>query len=386
MKISGRRRCQPEGSLPSWGLCPARQDKCRKRPQWCRFCSTDKPPDGPVLETSTGKYALTKAARSRVSIPSGPPWVSASSDLSHLSTREQYCSANHGLTIYTWSANHQKKEMKQSELMLTAVLVVLVTLAGITVSRGPGGPFVSRRVFPAGALRKVAQTSASSTTSLIPFTLVSVTFAVNFVAPPVSVRHANLEAVSENNRHIRLDQSFEHLDDLQPKSVQTSVDEPDGVRTSTYWSADRELLKKGILSVHTGSGHPQFPLSENNCAASAGQQGVHPETLTIGGQQFQTSVIGNVSQSAATTEWRALLPGLGCLILKRVYSHTDKGGGKTITEPLSLVLGEPDPALFSKFDAEVATSEDVGTLQAFDFALSEQGKEESAAARNNGRR
>jgi hypothetical protein len=245
--------------------------------------------------------------------------------------------------------------------MLTAVLVAFATLAGMTVS---------------GA----AQTSASSTIPLIPFTLTSVTFAVNFVAPPVSVRHSKVEAVSGNNRHLRLDQSFEHLDDLQPKSVQTSVDEPGGVRTSTYWSADRELLKKGVLSVHTRSGSPQYPLSENHCAASAGQQGVHPETLTIGGQQFETSVISNVSESASTTEWRALLPGLGCLILKRAYSHTDKGGGKTITEPLSLVLGEPDPALFAKFDAEVATSEDVGTLRAFDFALSDRGKEESAAA------
>ena len=130
--------------------------------------------------------------------------------------------------------------------------------------------------------------------------------------------------------------------------------------------------------MHTNSGHPRYPLSENNCVAPPGQQWVRLETLTIGGQQFQTSVISNVSESTATTEWRALLPGLGCLILKRAYSHTDSGGGKTITEPLSLVLGEPDPALFTKFDAEVATSEDVDTLQAFEFALSEQGKEESA--------
>jgi hypothetical protein len=74
------------------------------------------------------------------------------------------------------------------------------------------------------------------------------------------------------------------------------------------------------------------------------------------------------------------MPGLGCLVLKRTYSHTDKGGGKTITEPLSLVLGEPDPALLTKFDADVATSEDAGTLQAFELALSEQEKEESAEA------
>jgi hypothetical protein len=282
--------------------------------------------------------------------------------------------------------SHQKEEMKQSGLILTAVLVVFATFAGMAASKTPSAHFLSRHVSLAAALVKVAQTSASSTAPLIPFTLVSETYAVNFVAPPVNVRHAKVEAVGENNRHIRLDLSFEHLDDLQPKSVQKSVDEPDGLRTSIYWSADRELLKKGILLVHTSSGHPLYPLSENNCVASPRQQGVRLETLTIGGQQFQTSVISNVSESAATTEWRALLPGLGCLILKRAYSHTDKGGGKSVTEPLSLVLGEPDPALFTKFDAEVVTSEDVGTLQAFEFALSEQGKKESAeAAKSNGR-
>jgi hypothetical protein len=113
---------------------------------------------------------------------------------------------------------------------------------------------------------------------------------------------------------------------------------------------------------------------------SPGQKWVRPETLTIGGQPFETSVISNVSETASTTEWMALMPGLGCLVLKRTYSHTDKGGGKTITEPLSLVLGEPDPVLFTKFDADVAISQDAGTLQAFEFALSEQGKEESAEA------
>jgi hypothetical protein len=270
--------------------------------------------------------------------------------------------------------------MKRRGLILAAVLVVFAMFAGIAASRTPSGHFVSRRVFLAAALQDVAQTSASSTVPLIPFTLMSETFAVNFVVPPVSVRHAKVEAVSGNNRHIRLDLSFEHLDDLQPKSVQKSVDEPDGLRTSTYWSADRELLKKGILLVRTNPGHPRYPLSENNCLTSPRQQPARLETLTIGGQQFQTSVIGNVSESAATTEWRALLPGLGCLVLKRAYSHTDKGGGKTVTEPQSLVLGEPDPALFTKFDAEAATSEDAGTLQAFEFALAEQGKEESAKA------
>jgi hypothetical protein len=270
--------------------------------------------------------------------------------------------------------------MKQRVLILTAVLVGFVTLAGMAASRTTGGHFVSRPVFLAGAVADVAQTSASPLVPSIPFTLVSETFTVDFVSPPVSVRHTKVEAVSGSNRHIRLDLSFEHLDDLQPKSVQTSVDEPDGLRTSTYWSADRDLLKKGILSVHTKSGDPLNPRAETNCVASPGQTWVRPETLTIGGQPFETSVISNVSASAATIEWRALMPGLGCLILKRTYSHTDKGGGKTITEPLSLVLGEPDPAPFTKFDAEVATSEDVGTLQAFEFALSEQGKEESAKA------
>ena len=75
------------------------------------------------------------------------------------------------------------------------------------------------------------------------------------------------------------------------------------------------------------------------------------------------------------------MPGLGCLVLKRTYSHTDKGGGKTITEPLSLVLGEPDPALFTKFDAEVATSENVSTLQDFEFALSEVGQTQASEGR-----
>jgi hypothetical protein len=118
--------------------------------------------------------------------------------------------------------------------------------------------------------------------------------------------------------------------------------------------------------------HPQYPLLENNCVASPRQQWVRLETLTIDGKQFQASVISDISESAAVTEWRSLLPGLGCLILKRAYSHADKGGGKTVTEPLSLVIGEPDPALFTKFDAEAATSENAGTLQAFEVALSEQ--------------
>jgi len=135
-------------------------------------------------------------------------------------------------------------------------------------------------------------------------------------------------------------------------------------------------LKKPILLVHTNSGRPQHPLSENNCVASPQQQWVRLETLTIDGKPFQTSVISNVSPSAARTEWRALLPGLGCLVLKEVYSHTDEGGGKTISEPLSLVIGEPDSALFTKFDGDAATSEDAGTLQAFEVALSERGKEE----------
>jgi len=269
--------------------------------------------------------------------------------------------------------------MKHGGLIVTAVLVGFTTLACMAASRTPSGHFVSSPVFLAGAAAEVAQTSASPAVPLIPFTLISETFTVDFVSPPVSVRHTKVEAVSGSNRHIRLDLSFEHLDDLQPKSVQTSVDEPDGRRTSTYWTADRDLLKKGILSVHTRSGDPVNPLLENNCVASSGKQWIRPETLTIGGQQFQTSVIGDVSQSASTAEWRALMPGLGCLILKRAYSHTDKGGGKTITEPLSLVFGEPDPVLFTKFDAEAATSEDVGTLDAFELALSEQ-KAQSAEA------
>jgi hypothetical protein len=264
--------------------------------------------------------------------------------------------------------------------MATAVLIVFTTFSGIAAAKTTGEHFVPRRAFLAAAVPDVTQTPTPTPVPLIPFTLVSATFAVNFVAPPVNVRHTNVEAVSENNRHIRQDLSFEHLDDLQPKSVRTSVDEPDGQRTATYWSADRELLKKEILSVHTRSGDPLYPLSGNNCVAFSGQKWVRPETLTINGQAFETSVISNVSESAATTEWRALMPGLGCLILKRTYSHTDKGGGKTITEPLSLVLGEPDPALLTKFDADVATSEDVGTVQAFEFALSEQGEEKSAEA------
>ena len=276
--------------------------------------------------------------------------------------------------------------MKQRRLMLTAVLVVCAMLAGMTVSKAASGHFVSRLVFLAGDITGVAKASTSSTDPLIPFTLVSEKFVVDFVAHPLSVRHTTVEAASKNNnRHIRIDLSFEHLNDLQPKSVQTTVDEPDGQRESTYWSANRDLLKKGILSVHTNSGDSRYSLSEHNCIASPGQQWVRLETLTIGGQEFQTSVISNISESAATTEWRALLPGLACLTLKRVYSHKDKGGGKTITEPVSLVLGEPDPALFAKFDAEVATSEDAGTLQVFEFALSEQGEEESEeAAKING--
>lgn len=262
-----------------------------------------------------------------------------------------------------------------------AVVVVFTTLGGMAAPRTPSGHFVSRHVFLAGAVAEVSQTSAPPTVPLIPFTLVSVTFAVNFVAHPGSVRHTKVEAISENNRHIRLDLSFEHLDDLQPRSVRTSVDEPNGLRTSTYWSADRDLLKKRILSVQAPSGDPLYPLSENNCVGSPGQQWVRPETLTIGGQPFETSVISDVSENAATTEWRALMPGLGCLVLQRTYSHTDKGGGKTITEPLSLVLGEPDPALFTKFDAEVATSDDVGTLQAFEFALSEVGQTQASEGR-----
>lgn len=233
--------------------------------------------------------------------------------------------------------------MKQRGLILTIVLVVFAAFAAMAASGTPSD-------------------------HLIPFTLVSVTFAVNFVARPGSVRHAKLEAVSGSNRHIRLDLSFEHLNDSEPKSVQKSVDEPDGLRTSTYWSADRDVLKKGILLVHTSPGHPSYPLAENNCVASARQQWVRLETLTIDGQQFQTSVISDVSKSGATTEWRALLPGLGCLILKRVYSHTDEGGGKTVTEPRSLVIGEPDATLFTKFDADAAASEDAGTLQAFEAA------------------
>jgi hypothetical protein len=269
--------------------------------------------------------------------------------------------------------------MKQRGLILTAVLVGFATLACMAASSTPSGHSVSRHVFFAGAAAEVAQTSASPAVPLSPFTLVSEMFTVDFVSPPVSVRHTKVEAASGSNRHIRLDLSFEHLDDLQPKSVQTSVDEPDGLRTSTCWSADRELLNMGILSVRTRSGDPLNPLLENNCVTSPGKQWVRLETLTIGGQQFQTSVISDASQSASTIEWRALMPGLGCLILKRAYRHTDKGGGKTITEPLSLVFGEPDPALFTKFDAEAATSENVGTLQDFEFALSGQ-KEESAEA------
>ena len=282
--------------------------------------------------------------------------------------------------------NYQKEEMKQGGLALTAVLVVIATFALMVASRTTSGHVVSGHIWPAAALVKVAQTPASSTARLIPFTFVSVTFVLNFVSPPVSVRHTKVEAVSENNRHIRLDLSFEHLDDLQPKSVRQSVDEPDGLRTTTYWGADRELLKKGVLLVHTSSGQHRNVLPENNCVASPRQRWVRLETLTIGGQQVQTSVVSNVSGGVIATEWRALLPGLGCLILKEVHSHTDEGGGKTITEPLSLVLGEPDPALFRAFDDEVATSEDAGTLQAFEFALSEQGKEKSAEAPKVNRR
>jgi hypothetical protein len=265
-------------------------------------------------------------------------------------------------------------------------LVVFAMFTGSAVSRTPSGHLVLSGVLLGVALQAAALTSESLPEPLIPFTLTSITFAVKFVASPESVRHSTVEALSGNNRHIRLDLSFEHLDDLQPKAAQTSVDEPGGLRTSTYWSASRELLKKGMLVVHTIPGYPPHALSANNCVASPRQQWVRLETLTIGGQQFQTSVISNVSETAASTEWRALLPGLSCLMLKRVSSHTNEGGGKTITEPLSLVLAEPDSALFTKFDAEAATSEDVGTLRAFELALSEQGKEAAEAGKISGHR
>jgi hypothetical protein len=239
---------------------------------------------------------------------------------------------------------------------------------------------VPRGAFVAAVLQDAALTSESSPERLIPFTLTSITFSVRFIASPESVRHSTVEAVSEGNRHIRIDLSFEHLTDLQPKAVQTSVDEPDGLRTTTYWSAARESLQKGQLLVHTRPDYPRQAFPANNCVASSQQQWVRLETLTIAGQQFQTSVISNVSETGASTEWRALLPGLSCLILKRVSSHTDKGGGKTITEPLSLVLGEPDSAMFTKFDGEAATSEDVVTVRAFELALSAQRKEEPAEA------
>ena len=92
--------------------------------------------------------------------------------------------------------------MKQRGLILTFVLVVFAKFTAMAASGTPN------------------EHSASSTVSLIPFTLVSATFAVNFVARPGRVRHTKVEAVSETKRHIRLDLSFEHLNDLQPKSVQ----------------------------------------------------------------------------------------------------------------------------------------------------------------------
>jgi len=270
--------------------------------------------------------------------------------------------------------------MKQGGRTSATVLVVFATFTGIAASRTLSGHLVSSGVFLGVALQDAALTSESLPEPLIPFTLTSITFAVKFVASPESVRHSTVEAVSENHRHIRLDLSFEHMDDLQPKAVQTSVDEPDGLRTSTYWSAGGELLQKQMLVVHTMPSYPRHALSANNCVASPRQQWIRLETLTVGGQQFQTSVISNVSETAASTEWRALLPGLGCLMLKRVSSHTNEGGGKTITEPLSLVLAEPDSALFTKFDAEATTSEDVGTLRAFELGLSEQKKEAAPEA------
>jgi hypothetical protein len=48
------------------------------------------------------------------------------------------------------------------------------------------------------------------------------------------VRHSTGTVVSENHRHIHLDLSFEHVHNLQAKSVQASVDEPDGLRARSY--------------------------------------------------------------------------------------------------------------------------------------------------------
>ena len=106
------------------------------------------------------------------------------------------------------------RRMKQRVLILTVVLLVFTTLVGMGASRTPSGHFLSGHVLLASAAAEVVQTSASPAVPLIPFTLVSARFAVNFVAHPGNVRHTKVEAVSGSNRHIRLDLSFEHLDEI----------------------------------------------------------------------------------------------------------------------------------------------------------------------------
>jgi hypothetical protein len=145
---------------------------------------------------------------------------------------------------------------------------------------------------------------------------------------------------------------FNSASDLIPliESAQL-IERSTGNVTTFYWSRWQETLDKPML-VANGINHkviPSHTVSDNNCTSpEPALKFVRYEPLQIGEREYPTAVVQAVDNENSTlTTWHAMTPELGCLELKSVVNYTspEKAKGMTVHEPVSLKLGEPDPAL-----------------------------------------
>jgi hypothetical protein len=133
--------------------------------------------------------------------------------------------------------------------------------------------------------------------------------------------------------------------------VTTLIEPPAGKFTVVFSTKWQQASGKPVLVTHGTEPKTLLPyqLPENNCSAPEHSLTyLRNETLTIGDENYLTAVVQARSEGMLHTSWYALTPDLRCLELKSVaeYAEPDSGKGITLREPVSLILGEPDPQLF----------------------------------------
>ena len=182
-----------------------------------------------------------------------------------------------------------------------------------------------------------------------PFTFTSRYILTTDTGP--SIKIDVIEAEFSDGRTADIRRTFNPSTDATPVTESAKLlERATGKITTYYWSkwqqslGERMFVSYGVMPslirAHT--------LPENNCTSpEPAIKFVRYEGLKIGGQEFPAAVIETKDDDGAIlTAWDAVSPGLGCLELKSTVTYTtpEHVRGTTVHEPVSLVLGEPDPA------------------------------------------